>query len=162
MRISRWMTMTWRWSDAGNNLPGHLVSDSHCIRCDSDAETRCIVCVLYRTISRFLFPVRPAPVIVSVMSDDHFLCFLLWWWQSGGAFHPSAGVATTSVQWTHYSYLNSVYSVYSVHRVVTSLLSCRPPRRLPPSPAPHLTVSLSVWGCGGLGWAEHSEHPNHT
>ena len=110
------------------------------------------LCIELYLILGFFSPVRPAPAIVSVMSDDHFLCFLLWWWQSGsavvGPFIPRP--VSPSPPQVYTLQLSEQCVQCTVHRVVTSVLSCRPPRRLPPSPAPHLTVSP----CGAaVGWA---------
>ena len=146
--------MTWRWSDAGNNLPRHLVLIP--IVSEATATVRRVLLFVYRAISnsRFLFS-RAAGACYRVC-DVRWSFFVFSslvvaeWFSSGGAFHPSAGVATTSVHTTVIWTVCTVCTVYSVHRVVTSLLSCRPPRRLPPSPAPHLTVSP----CGAaVGWA---------
>ena len=150
MRISR---DEWQWRD--DEVMLGIISRDILFLIPIVSDALYCLCIGL-SISRFLFS-RAAGACYRVC-DVRWSVFVFSslvvaeWCSSGGAFHPSAGVAiaTTSVHTTVIWTVCTVCTVYSVHRVVTSLLSCRPPRRLPPSPAPHLTVSP----CGAaVGWA---------
>ena len=97
-------------------------------------------------------PVRPAPVIVSVMSDDHFLCFLLWWWQSGaaavGPFIPRP-VSPPQVYSEHTTVIWTVCTVYTGWSP-----PCCPAARPAASrrARPHTSPSRSPCGAA-VGWA---------
>ena len=162
------MTMTWRWSDAGNNLPRHLVLIP--IVSDATATVRRVLLFVYRAISnsRFLFS-RAAGACYRVC-DVRWSFFVFSslvvaeWFGSGGAFHPSAGVATTSVHTTVIWTVCTVYSVHSVQYTGWSPPCCpaaRPAasRRARPHTSPSLRVGLR-WA--GLGWALRTSKPYLT
>ena len=124
------------------------------------------LCIELYLILGFFSPVRPAPAIVSVMSDDHFLCFLLWWWQSGSAVvgpfipRPVSPPQVYTLQLSEQCVQCTVCTVYSTpvgH--LPAVLPPAPPPPAEPSPTPH---RLSVWGCGGLGWALRTSKPYLT
>lgn len=162
MRISR---DEWQWRD--DEVMLGIISRDILFLIPIVSDALYCLCIGL-SISRFLFS-RAAGACYRVC-DVRWSVFVFSslvvaeWCSSGGAFHPSAGVATTSVHTTVIWTVCTVYSVHSVQYTGWSPPCCpaaRPAasRRARPHTSPSLRVGLR-WA--GLGWALRTSKPYLT